>query len=522
MDSRFSQESPEISQRRLQKSRNRTRLVDSLLSADDFEPGTRVAIYIRVCSEEQIDGFSLSAQERACREFAERRGWDIVALYEDPGHSGKNDRRPGFQAMIEAAHRREFQVLVFHKLDRLSRSLENTLKYFHELFDNDVTIASVTEFFDFASPMGRMLFHVLAVFAQWYLENLSAETIKGKHERVRGGLHNGRLPFGYEVGPDGVAMIVLEEAEAVRKCFELYSTGEYTDRQVASYLNQEGFITRQRRHWSKDTLRSVLQNEFYYGKVAYREQLMPGRHEPIISAELFEKCQEVRRQHANRPKSYGNTGPQNNYLLQRIIRCNTCERHLRMQSAKYHYYYKEASMERGLACDHAGMSIRMDLADKQILDILSVLRLPEDWQDELRRQMEDEDEARRIEARRQQLQEQLRRLGRAYADGAYSDDEYEEKRMALQNELESLVVPDASRVFEAGLQLEQLGSFLEDATDVERAEIAHLMLTAVYADLEEKLIVRLRPSPEFVFMFRLAAPEMGCQETEPGIFTLSA
>lgn len=520
MSSNVSPAEPEISRRRLQKSRNRTRLMDGGMTPQEYGDGTKAAIYKRVSSEEQVEGYSLAAQERACRDFAERRGWDVVMVYNDPGHSGKNDDRPGFQQLIADARQQAFKVILIHKLDRFSRHIDSTLKYFRELNEYDVTIASVTEDFDYSTPMGRMFFRMMAVFAQWYLENLSAETVKGKQERARAGKHNGRVAFGYEVGPKGIAVIVPEEADAVHKGFELYSTGQYTDRQIAIFLNEQGFITRHRRRWSKDTVRGFLQNEFYYGKVAYREQLLPGKHEPIIDEALFQKCQEVRRQHARRPKSFKKQ-VQKTYLLQRVIRCDRCERHLRMQNASGHYYYKEASLERGLSCEHAGKSIRMDIADAQVLEALKALKLPADWQAELRRQLEDTDEIKQIEARQEQIQEQLRRLGRAYSDGLYDEQEYEQRGLALKTELEGLVIPDSARVFDIGLQLDNLGEYLEDATDDEQAEIAHLILTAVYADLDRNRVARLRPSPEFTFMFRMAASEMGWQEKETGVFDLS-
>mgnify|MGYP005647317311 CR=1 FL=1 len=140
-----------------------------------------MAIYTRVSTDEQAEkGLSLSAQQHACRKFADNREWTVVEVYEDPGYSGKNDKRPGFQNMLEDARQGKFKVVLIHKLDRFSRNIDNTLKIFRDLNDHDVTLASVTEEFDYSTPMGRMFFHMMAVFAQWYLENLSAETAKGK------------------------------------------------------------------------------------------------------------------------------------------------------------------------------------------------------------------------------------------------------------------------------------------------------------------------------------------------------
>jgi DNA invertase Pin-like site-specific DNA recombinase len=510
---------PEISRRRLSKSQSRTRLMDGGITPQDYGPGTPVAIYIRVSSEEQLEGFSMSAQERACREFANKRNWIVHKVYDDPGHSGKNDQRPGFQIMIANARQHAFKAILVHKLDRFSRHIDSTLKYFRELNDLDITITSVTEDFDYSTPMGRMFFRMMAVFAQWYLENLSAETVKGKMERVKKGKHNGRLAFGYTPGPIGIAVQVPDEADAVRRAFEMYSTGEYTDRQLAHFFNEEGFDTRRRRHWSKDTIRGMLNNEFYYGKVAYREKLLPGKHEPIISKELFDTCQEERRKHSHMPKSH--TPVQKKvYLLQRLIRCNSCGRHLRMQSSKNHYYYKEASFERGFECDDGGFSIRMDEADEQVLACLRALHLPKDWQDKIETDAMLNDDVQKVADKREQIQDNLRRLARAFADGGFSEQEYEDKRSGWIVELENHPEPNKSEVLSLGLQLEDINAYLIESDETEKSELTHILLTAVYADLASGRIVRLKPAPEFIFMFRMAAQRMGWREDDGAVFRI--
>ena len=506
---------PAETSNRRRKSLNRKRLMDGGAAPDEFGPGTPVVIYKRVSREEQVENFSLAAQERVCREFAAKRGWQVVEVYEDPGHSGKNDKRPGFQQMFAAAREKQFQVVVVHKLDRFSRSLDITLKYFRILNECDATIASATEDFDYSTSHGRLFFRMMASFAQWYLENLSAETVKGKLERAQEGLHNGRLPFGYVVGPNKVAVPVPAEAEIVREAFEKYATGRYTDREIAQLLNASGLATRKGRRWSKDTVRDFLQNEFYYGKVAYRDQLLPGNQEPIISRELFEQCLQVRQSHARRPKSFAQT-PKRIYMLHRVICCDRCGRPLRMQSAHGSFYYKEASLERGLECEHAGKSVRMDRADAQMVELLKVLRLPADWQEELETRIADEDEGRRMEERRRQLTEQKRRLGRAFTDGSLEEDEYERKLKQIQAELDRLVAPTGADLLEQGLKLEQLGDVLDEAEIADLAELCQLMLEQVHVDLAQGKIVRLRPSPSFMLLFRMAASEMGWREAEDG------
>ena len=518
----------EYSHRR-QRSLNRTRLMDAekTISPDDLPNGTPVVIYVRVSTEEQVDGYSLSAQERFCREFAEKRHWEVIGIYSDPGHSGKNDRRPGFQNMITDAGEHRFKAILFHKLDRFSRNIENALKYFKELSAMDVTIASVTEDFDFTTAQGRLFFRMMAVFAQWYLENLSAEVVKGKMEMARRGVHNGRLPFGYIKNEDRKVVAVESEAEIIRQAFDLYATGEYTDQAIAEFFNQSGYKTRRGRSWSKDTITDFLKNEFFYGKIAYRDQLWPGRHQPIITKELFDKCMEVRSIHANRPRTHiSRAKSKHANLLQRVICCNQCERQMRIQTVhnsngKIYGYYQESSGLRGLDCEFSSKIVRMNISEDQVFTFLSQVRLPVDWQNDIKQMVEDMDTVRQIENRRTQINEELHRLGRTFADGVFSENEYDSRRAKLIAEKDSLIVPDSARVIEIGLLLEGLKIFLEHATNDEKYQMLHILLEFVYYDFPQEKIVRFKPKTEFAHLFRLAAPLMGWTESESNIFHLT-
>ena len=167
---------------RRKRSLNRKRLMDMDKTANpnQLPPGTEIAVYSRVSSEEQVHGYSLDAQINACKAFAAQRKWKIVKFYSDPGHSAKDDRRPAFAQMIADAQNQQFKAIIFHKLNRFSRNVEQILGYFRDLNSWDVLIASVTEEFDYTTAQGRLVFRMMALFAQWYLKNLSAEVVKAK------------------------------------------------------------------------------------------------------------------------------------------------------------------------------------------------------------------------------------------------------------------------------------------------------------------------------------------------------
>ena len=223
-------------------------------------------IYLRVSSEEQAEGHSLDAQERECREYLanQKAHWKIVGIYRDE-HSGKTDNRPDFQKMMHQVFGGQADAIVAHRLDRFSRNLHQILSYFKELERIGVVLAFAKDQFDFSTEEGRLQFHILAVFADWYLRNLSRETRKGKYARVLKGKHNNQPPIGYQVDEEGVATAVPEIAELIEASYELYASGGYTDRKIADFLNQQGLKTRRDRAWSKDSVREVMQNEFYLG-----------------------------------------------------------------------------------------------------------------------------------------------------------------------------------------------------------------------------------------------------------------
>ena len=469
----------------------------------DTETPRNAVIYVRVSREEQAQGHSLEAQERECREFLarEKPHWNLVGVFRDE-HSGKKTDRPGFRRMMRMIYEGKANVIVCHHLDRFSRSLHDILVYLRELEEMNVVMAFAKDRFDFSTEEGRLQFHILAVFADWYVQNLAREVRKAKVARVLKGYHNNQLPFGYRRGAGGVGEPDPEEARAVREAYERYATGNYTDREIAEWLNEQGYRTRRGRLWTKDGVREMLQNEYYMGMVKYRGSLYPGRHEAIVPKALWERVQEVREAHARAPRAYA--PPVRVYLLSGLGRCAHCGRTLRAQGGRGRYaYYREMSVERGYAdCPMAGRGIRMDEAEEQLGWLMRGFALPAEWQEEIRAALEDEEARAAVEGERARLVAKLQRIGELYADGVYSREEYEAARDEVKRRLEALVVPDPVGVMEAGYRLETLGDVWPQARAEERQQICRLMLREVYVDLGEGRIVRLVPEEDFLPLFR--------------------
>jgi site-specific DNA recombinase len=463
----------------------------------------RAVIYVRVSREEQALGHSLEAQERECREYLMKTkpNWELVNIYTDE-HSGKTDKRPGFQKMMELVENGQADTIVCHHLDRFSRSLHDILTYFKQLEAKGTILAFSKEDFDFSTPDGMLHFHILAVFADWYLKNLARETKKGKFSRIVSGKSNNQLPFGYVQDTAGNAIVVEEEAKAILGAFERYVTGNYTDRQIAEWIKAQGFSSRRAREWHKDNVRTILNNDFYYGLVRYHDDLYPGKHEPIITKELFDQTQEVRRQHGRSPRS--NAPSLRVYLINTLAHCSACGRTLRAQGGREDFrYYREPSLLRGFSdCPHRGMSIHAAIADEQVGRIMQAFRLPENWQESIKKISSGDEERQKILADKKRLEERLRRVAELYEDGALTRVEYEKRRIVVMKEIDTLVLPDIDNMLGRGVQVETFREIWPLASPEEQREICRLMLQSVVINLKEKHIVSVTPNPEFLWFFK--------------------
>src|SRR5215213_4703102 len=202
----------------------------------------RAALYQRVSSEDQIEGYSLDAQDRSGRLYCQTHGWNVGQVYRDEGRSGRTDdlsKRPAFQQMLADAEAGLIDVVVVHKLDRFARNLRVTLETLERLQRAGVGFVSISENMDFTSPIGKVILATLAALAQYYSDNLSWETKKGKSERKRQGLYNGLLPFGIKKNDDGIPVPDPETYPGLLQAFRLAADGS-ADRQIADALNLAG------------------------------------------------------------------------------------------------------------------------------------------------------------------------------------------------------------------------------------------------------------------------------------------
>lgn len=278
----------------------------------------RAAIYIRVSTSRQEEGYSIPMQKERLIAYCKAKGWAVAGVFVDPGHSGSSLERPGITALMDGVLAGRFDVVLVYKLDRLSRSQKDTLFLIEDVFmANSTDFVSVQESFDTSSIYGRAMVGILSVFSQMERETIAERTLLGRAGRAEVGLwHGGGTdPIGYDY-VDGELVVNKEEARQVRAVYNLYASGFSVSeicRRMDGYKTKHG-------DWSHtSTVGNVLDNPLYAGTVHFDGVRGPGRHDAIIPADVDQKVK-ARRARMRRVEAAGDSA----FLLTGLIFCSGC------------------------------------------------------------------------------------------------------------------------------------------------------------------------------------------------------
>jgi site-specific DNA recombinase len=303
----------------------------------------RCAIYTRKSHEKGLDQDfnSLDAQRETCVRYIQTQpGWTVLdETYEDGGFTGKNTDRPAFQRLLADVDAGKIDVIVVYKLDRFSRSLLDFLKLQEELDKRGCGVVSVTQNFNTADAMGRLILNVLMSFAQFERE-MTAERIRDKvaAARRKGKWTGGVVPFGFEVRDKRLVMNELEAA-TVRAAFELFVEHEQLS-VAARLLTERALPGRRQIKWTKVAVRRLVRNPLYAGLCRAGDDLTRGEHKAIVDDELFRAAQDIL---DGRARDRVDHGRNDDYLLQGLLRCGLCGRSMtpastRKGAREYRYY----------------------------------------------------------------------------------------------------------------------------------------------------------------------------------------
>ncbi len=352
-----------------------------------FREGKRCVIYVRVSTEMQVDGFSLDGQRNVLKKYAEREGMEVINTYEDAGKSGKNiEGRPAFKKMmLDIENGLAIDYILVYKLSRFGRNAADILTSLELLQTYDVNLISTEEGIDSSQTSGKLLISVLSAVSEIERENILEQTMNGRREKARqGGWNGGFAPYGYDL-VDGRLVIAEDEVEPIKLIFEMYAKDNYGIEKIAKELNLKEIKKKKRQNgqlelWSRSTIKNILDNPVYAGKIAYGRRsnekikgtrneykrvykneyiLEEGQHEPIITEELWNLTYDKRSKAA---KNKSIIGVERVHFMSGILKCPRCGGP--MYASKYYnknkkgiykeYYFYECShhkSQRGHPCD---------------------------------------------------------------------------------------------------------------------------------------------------------------------------
>jgi DNA invertase Pin-like site-specific DNA recombinase len=215
--------------------------------------------YCRVSTDGQADrGVSLDAQGEKIRAMATVQDAEPIDVIVDGGESGKSLQRPGIERLLTMVDRREVQIVIIAKLDRLTRSVRDLGELLERFQKRGVALVSVGESLDTGSAAGRLVLNVMASVSQWEREAIGERTRDAlRHKRAQG-LRAGNVPFDYSLAADGKTLVLdLSEQRTLQRIKELRAKG-HSMVNIAAHLNGEGVVTRAGREWRFEYVRRLL------------------------------------------------------------------------------------------------------------------------------------------------------------------------------------------------------------------------------------------------------------------------
>ena len=247
--------------------------------------------------------------------YAKSKDYTEFEYYIDGGYSGKDLNRPAIQKLIEDCKNHKIDAVFVFKLDRISRSQRDTLYLIEEVFNKyNVSFISMRENFDTSTPFGKAMIGVLSVFAQFERETILERTRIGLKKRAEAGLWRGggKIPFPYRYDRNtGTLIPIPEQVELLHKMISLYISGKS--------FNVIGKIVGMDESMVETRILSITNT----GKVPYRDEVYDGKHEAVVSDELYEEILRVNKVRSR--EKY-----ERHYLLSGKVFCGHC-------GAKYRY-----------------------------------------------------------------------------------------------------------------------------------------------------------------------------------------
>lgn len=484
-----------------------------LNNIEDENARKRLALYTRVSTIEQSEeGYSIDEQERLLRSWAEKNNYEVYKCYSDRGISGKDIKnRPALKELLKDAEEKKFDMVISWKINRISRKLADVLKIVDILEKNDITFKSYSEPFETDTPAGKMQFQMMALIGEFERGTIAQNVKMGMCAKAKAGEWCGGRVLGYDLVPmenkegtkRGKTKLTINEIEArsVRLIFNEYVNGKGY-KAITNQLNKLGYKTKKGNDFSVGSIREILTNPVYIGKVRYNVRqnwsekrrrninanpiITDGVHEPIIDEVLWDKVQAIMESKKGKPSRIYD----GEYPLTGILRCPKCGAGMVISRTtnkladgtkkRIAYYCCGAWKNKGTSVCNSN-TIRVDKANEYVFNKISELLSNEKMVKSIVNNINKErhkkispakKELERIDKELEKIDRKKTKLFEAYEEELISKEEFKERKdelnkraKSLQEEKEPLIVTLSDDVSEE-IPYEFIKSILENFSKV--------------------------------------------------------
>lgn len=444
--------------------------------------------YVRVSTENQLENYSIEEQTDRLKAYCKAKGLTLLKTYTDGGFSGGNTNRPALRQLLQDIKATPVTAVVVYKLDRLSRSQKDTLTLIEDEFlKHNIDFISINENFDTSSPFGRAMIGILSIFAQLEKDQITERFLMGRIGRGKAGYFHGggNAPFGYHY-KNGLLMVDEYASIQVREVFDQFLSGKSINAICRGMSDRYGGA------WSAGKVRNILINSIYIGKVKFSGVEYDGRHNPIVTTDVFETARSLLASETreNTKSSAQKTPFRASYLLSGLIYCAHCGARY---AANHGYYkcYSRAKSSVGMVKDphcrnkHWGID-ELDAITIRAIDslfrnesIIGLLVAPE--------RAAIKPDRYKVGRRVAEIDTQISRLMDLYQFDALSIDQISQRIEALSVEkrrlLDELEVPDADPE-ETALILSRAADHFSTALLTAPLETRRLLVSSLIASIQ--------------------------------------
>ena len=301
-------------------------------------------------TDQQQDGYSLSAQQARLLDYCKRKNLEVIKIYQIVESSTRGNRKQFMQMIEFCKAQSETIAIVSDTIDRLSRNfrlyslMEDLIKQekieLHFLRESMVIGKN-------ASTADILRFDFGLIMAKSYVLTLSSNVLRSLNYKLKRGEIIGCSPMGYEnfVDSNGKHSVrpKYPDANYVKELFELYSLGGTSMHELARLANKMGLTTYSGNHLTATSIQFMLDNPFYFGEMRLRTRGIQVKHvyEPLISKELWDRCQEQRKRQAAKPFNIGDIPFLYRGVFQDYNKHKTCPCEIKKKTHTYVVSYKE-------------------------------------------------------------------------------------------------------------------------------------------------------------------------------------